>query len=176
YTYAHLGQIARVHPVPRAQQLSGRDFRLETPHRDAPPAAAASAGENSARAPRAGRPAGSKGPTNTEGLRSTLFALPERSGGAGSQSLRDQLNRLLGEKLPGYETFRSAFADSLRFDRKTMELRRLKRGSMVTGGTVLGRVGRSDSEPPHLNFAIRPAGRGAPSIDPKPILDGWKLL
>ena len=30
--------------------------------------------------------------------------------------------------------------------------------------------------PPHLDFSIRPAGRGAPPIDPKPILDGWKLL
>ena len=29
---------------------------------------------------------------------------------------------------------------------------------------------------PHLNFSIRPAGRGAPQINPKPILDGWKLL
>jgi hypothetical protein len=29
---------------------------------------------------------------------------------------------------------------------------------------------------PHLDFSIRPAGRGAPRIDPKPILDGWKLL
>jgi hypothetical protein len=29
---------------------------------------------------------------------------------------------------------------------------------------------------PHVDFAIRPAGRGAPNIDPKPILDGWKLL
>ena len=28
----------------------------------------------------------------------------------------------------------------------------------------------------HIYFEIRPAGRGAPSIDPKPILDGWKLL
>ena len=28
----------------------------------------------------------------------------------------------------------------------------------------------------HLEFGIRPAGRGAPRIDPKPILDGWKLL
>jgi hypothetical protein len=27
-----------------------------------------------------------------------------------------------------------------------------------------------------VHFAIRPAGRGAPKIDPKPILDGWKLL
>src|SRR2546429_2056837 len=28
----------------------------------------------------------------------------------------------------------------------------------------------------HVLFEIRPAGRGAPRIDPKPILDGWKLL
>ena len=27
-----------------------------------------------------------------------------------------------------------------------------------------------------LSFSIRPAGKGAPKIDPKPILDGWKLL
>ena len=27
-----------------------------------------------------------------------------------------------------------------------------------------------------MEFSIRPAGRGAPKIDPKPILDGWKLL
>jgi hypothetical protein len=27
-----------------------------------------------------------------------------------------------------------------------------------------------------VRFEIRPAGRGAPRIDPKPILDGWKLL
>ena len=29
---------------------------------------------------------------------------------------------------------------------------------------------------PHVRFEIRPAGKGAPRIDPKPILDGWKLL
>ena len=41
----------------------------------------------------------------------------------------------------------------------------------------LARVaGASDSVDPHINFSIRPAGRGAPRIDPKPILDGWKLL
>jgi hypothetical protein len=27
-----------------------------------------------------------------------------------------------------------------------------------------------------MNFMVRPAGKGAPRIDPKPILDGWKLL
>jgi hypothetical protein len=53
----------------------------------------------------------------------------------------------------------------------------LKVGSKVIAGTVLGRIGASeDGADPHLNFSIRPAGRGAPEIDPKPILDGWKLL
>ena len=37
-------------------------------------------------------------------------------------------------------------------------------------------AGRPAPGAPHVNFAIRPAGRGAPKIDPKPILDGWKLL
>ena len=78
--------------------------------------------------------------------------------------------------MPGYETFKAAFADSLRFDPETMELRPLKEGSHLTGGSVIGRVGRSAAEPAHLEFSIRPAGRGAPEIDPKPILDGWKLL
>jgi len=42
---------------------------------------------------------------------------------------------------------------------------------------VLGRIGRvQERVAPHVRFEIRPAGRGAPRIDPKPILDGWKLL
>ena len=55
--------------------------------------------------------------------------------------------------------------------------RRLKAGKRVRSGAVLARVGRSrDGSAPHLRFSIRPSGRGAPSIDPKPILDGWQLL
>jgi hypothetical protein len=53
---------------------------------------------------------------------------------------------------------------------------RLKVGSRVIAGTVLARVGGGEGVDPHINFSIRPAGRGAPRIDPKPILDGWKLL
>jgi murein DD-endopeptidase MepM/ murein hydrolase activator NlpD len=53
----------------------------------------------------------------------------------------------------------------------------LKVGSKVIAGTVLAKVAAgTDSVDPHINFSIRPAGRGAPRIDPKPILDGWKLL
>ncbi|HXC45789.1 MAG TPA: lytic murein transglycosylase, partial [Solirubrobacteraceae bacterium] len=47
-------------------------------------------------------------------------------------------------------------------------------GAQVIAGTVLGHVG-SGAEP-HIVFQIRPAGIGAPLIDPKPILDGWVKL
>jgi hypothetical protein len=50
-------------------------------------------------------------------------------------------------------------------------------GSKVIAGTVLARVATGEEGiDPHINFSIRPAGKGAPRIDPKPILDGWKLL
>jgi murein DD-endopeptidase MepM/ murein hydrolase activator NlpD len=53
----------------------------------------------------------------------------------------------------------------------------LRVGSKVIAGTVLARIGGADEGvDPHINFSIRPAGKGAPRIDPKPILDGWKLL
>jgi hypothetical protein len=50
-------------------------------------------------------------------------------------------------------------------------------GSKVIAGTMLARVAAGEEGiDPHINFSIRPAGKGAPRIDPKPILDGWKLL
>jgi murein DD-endopeptidase MepM/ murein hydrolase activator NlpD len=53
----------------------------------------------------------------------------------------------------------------------------LRVGSKVIAGTVLATIGGAEGGvDPHINFAIRPAGKGAPRIDPKPILDGWKLL
>jgi hypothetical protein len=180
YTYAHLGEIEKVHPVPRENKLSAKDFQLTNPQKDAAPSAPASAGDNShaktAAAPKASKKAASNGPRNTEQLRNRLFALPERSGNSGNSGVASELDQLLGRAVPGYESFKAAFAPSFQFDQKTMELRPLKVGSKVTGGTVIGRVGQPDAAPPHLNFAIRPAGRGAPTIDPKPILDGWKLL
>ena len=35
YTYANLGSIAKLHPVPREQSLSARDFKLTSPDKDA---------------------------------------------------------------------------------------------------------------------------------------------
>jgi hypothetical protein len=53
----------------------------------------------------------------------------------------------------------------------------LRPGAIVVAGTILGRVGASTrAGASRLVFMIRPGGRGAPYIDPKPILDGWRLL
>jgi hypothetical protein len=68
-------------------------------------------------------------------------------------------------------------ASALGLARDQIVVKRLKVGAQVPMGTMLGRIGRaSDARHPYVRFEIRPAGRGAPRIDPKPILDGWKLL
>jgi hypothetical protein len=66
-------------------------------------------------------------------------------------------------------------------------LHELRPGVEVLAGTVLGHLGAADegtgtstdltAQPEaHMLFQIRPAGAGAPLIDPKPILDGWVQL
>jgi hypothetical protein len=81
------------------------------------------------------------------------------------------------ERKGAFETYKAYFSRPFGLDASKVRLRRLRVGSRVIGGTVLGRVGRSvEGRAAHLLFEIRPAGRGAPRIDPKPILDGWKLL
>ena len=92
-------------------------------------------------------------PLESENLRPRLRALPNR----------DQKPR--GDHAPTVDSPTTVDDGTLRV------------GSKVIAGTVLARIGGSeDGVDSHINFAIRPAGRGAPEIDPKPILDGWKLL
>jgi hypothetical protein len=185
YTYAGLGGIADNHPVPKENALTAADFKLESPKgtdQAKAPSTPATAGANDSTPRPAASPKkdGAAAPVNTEELRDRLFALPERPANVSQASVSGQLDTLLGERVPAYETFKSYFNDVFKFDAKTMELKPLKVGSKVTGGTVLGQIGDSATAgtkgAPHVNFAIRPAGRGAPKIDPKPILDGWKLL
>jgi Transglycosylase SLT domain len=184
FTYAQLGRISEFHPVPEQERLTAKDFELVSPDRDDEPDAPASKGTNrdlgsggdgddSASSEAAGA---TDGPVNTEDLRERLYAYPERRNNLGRADLTGQLDDLLAERFPGYESFKSYLGGVLEFDEKSMELRPLHEGSRVVSGTVLGRVGKTDELAPHLHFAIRPAGRGAPRIDPKPILDGWKLL
>jgi hypothetical protein len=99
-------------------------------------------------------------PVESENLRPRLRALPDRPAGSTESEGAGQ-----GK---GNATDSAAPAPT---DGK------LRVGSKVIAGTVIGRVGGGeDGVDPHINFSIRPAGRGAPRIDPKPILDGWKLL
>jgi hypothetical protein len=122
------------------------------------------------------KPTQSQGPVNTEDQRPRLYALPERPHNIGRADITGQLDQLLAKRFPGYSTFKSYMGGVMHFDRKSMALRPLRVGSKVVAGTVLGRIGKTTELAPHLNFAIRPAGKKSPKIDPKPILDGWKLL
>jgi hypothetical protein len=183
FTYAQLGEVSDVYPVPKQNKLKASDFKLVTPD-DPEPSQPASAGSNvpdreakpASDAAADDRPRAADGPVNTEDARERLYAFPERPRNVDRADLSGQLDSLLAKKLPGYESFKTYFSGALRFDRETMEMRPLKEGSKVIAGTVLGKIGDGGDTASHVHFAIRPAGRGAPKIDPKPILDGWKLL
>jgi Transglycosylase SLT domain len=93
-------------------------------------------------------------PVESQNLRPRLRALPQRTGN-GKNVASDAVEAAIAASGKGS----------------------LKVGSKVIAGTVLARVAAGEEGvDPHINFSIRPAGKGAPRIDPKPILDGWKLL
>ncbi len=78
---------------------------------------------------------------------------------------------------PRIASFGDYFSDVLHLAKNQYTLEPLKAGSLVVAGTILGRLGAgTPTNASHLEFMIQPAGKGAPYIDPKPILDGWKLL
>jgi Transglycosylase SLT domain len=190
YTYAHLGKVSRRYPVPKAfDDPRARDeFRYAREPREEQlpkPTAPASAGTQ----PRGGgdgahaafRQADAASATGVQSQatvtdKERLFANPARPA---NREVAEETGQLLDQA--GFEVFKVYFSKTLRLKPSEVKLKTLKKGSRVIGGTVLGRVGKVKSGPgsklaPHLNFSIRPAGRGAPRIDPKPILDGWKLL
>jgi hypothetical protein len=91
-------------------------------------------------------------------LRPRLRALPDRSG---KKRGKEQTAAVNAEELLEKATGKGS----------------IRKGSKVIAGTVLSHVPAGENgADPHINFSIRPAGKGAPQIDPKPILDGWKLL
>ena len=104
-------------------------------------------------------------------VKERLFAHPSRpasyaSGGDLQLSTANQIS-----------SFDDYFSDTLHLAKNQYRLEPLKTGSIVIGGTILGHIGGpSQGVASHLYFMVQPAGRNAPFIDPKPILDGWKLL
>jgi hypothetical protein len=187
YTYAGLGSVPSTYPVPKPVRVTAVQLRSEidtaiahaggptepatagTQPVAAPAHAAATQTATRTPAPAAAtkRPAPSANQTAPGGvLKERLFAYPRRpasyaAGGA------QQVHRT---EAPQSE-FQNYFSDVLRLPRNQYTIKPLRRGSIVVAGTVLGRTAGS-----HMTFKVQPAGTRAPYIDPKPVLDGWKLL
>jgi murein DD-endopeptidase MepM/ murein hydrolase activator NlpD len=194
YTYARLAKVAKHYPAPRPRTTTPKAIarELKLPPKDAAPTAPASAttvrasvrakphvkGKARAKATRRARKAARarRAAQRLGATKQRLFAHPDRpnAGRAGGDQQRFERTG----KIDGGSSFKAYFTKVFGLDRKDVRIARLRPGSRIVAGTVLGRIGRTagSREAPHMLFEIRPAGRGAPRIDPKPILDGWKLL
>jgi hypothetical protein len=178
YTYAHLGSVAHHYPVPRDDAAdtdrAARAVKANGESEDPRPSQPASAGRQLEQPePRQDAPEPSQASVP---IKERLFAHPHMEGARQSGGL-DQVLDAKARRDGTYETYRNYFSRPFGLDPRKVTLRRLRKGSRVIGGTIIGRVGRTvENRAPHVDFSIRPAGRGAPRIDPKPILDGWKLL
>jgi len=178
YTYTGLGQTATHYPVPKQDATNPNTTAQALKANDPQPGTPASAGAQPELddSKRTGRARASHGQVATIPIKERLFAHPDMPQAREAGGLEQQLDAK-ARRDGGFETYQNYFSRPFGADAKDVRLRRLRAGSRVIGGTVLGRVGRPDPEKAaHLEFSIRPAGRGAPRIDPKPILDGWKLL
>ncbi|WP_196807638.1 lytic murein transglycosylase [Candidatus Solirubrobacter pratensis] len=150
YTYAHLKTVAKTYPSPKPRKATAQkkaSKRRGLVHAPSAPPVQPAATPAAATA------------------KVRLFAHPERTKArdAGGEAQLSDAGASAGAPLG--------------LDPKDFRAKPLVKGAPVLGGTTLGRIGtQPGGKAPHLLFEIRPAGRGAPRIDPKPILDGWKLL
>jgi murein DD-endopeptidase MepM/ murein hydrolase activator NlpD len=195
YTYADLGEIPKLYPVPKPVPITAAQIAKELSASPAPkPSTPATAGSQQAppvpstkQASKAAAQAPKSLPTTTTSSndnssaaqsvpqaqpKERLFAYPSRSasyaagGGLQLHNLTQQISN-----------FQSYFSDVLHLGKNQYTLQPLKAGATVVAGTIIGRIaGPSSTQASHLQFMIKPAGKGSPFVDPKPILDGWKLL
>jgi hypothetical protein len=189
YTYAHLAKVAAAYAVPKAVKVSKASVAKELglPKKDPKPTEAASAGSQPAKAATAtaAKKAVSSqvdssakvtvvGSNETKVDKERAFANPSRPASYKQGGEEQLLNR---EFQSGNTTYQAQFTKVLGLDSKNITIKRLTVGSKVVAGTELGKIGKTQKHvASHLLFEVRPAGQGAPRIDPKPILDGWKLL
>ncbi len=176
YTYAHLGEVVRRYPVPKPKRVSEaavkRELKLSAAKEPAPTGPASAGRQPAAKRvvrttpvprARAARPA----------AKERLFAHPDRPHAYRAGGAR-QLDARAGDPASSLGHY---FTVPVHLKRSEVDLKPLEKGATVIAGTILGRVGPAEGAgKPHIDFSIRPAGKGAPRIDPKPVLDGWKLL
>jgi len=180
YTYAGLKKVSKQVPVPKkaTQSKASVAKELKLP-KDAKPSQAASARKKGV-AKAVDKTAKTVAPvvdTAAEAVaaKERLFANPTRPKAlrAGGKKQLLESESAIGEGTSVGKYFSGAYG----LKSKDVVLKPLAEGQAVIAGTILGRIGKtSEVLAPHVLFEIRPAGRGAPRIDPKPILDGWKVL
>jgi hypothetical protein len=174
YTYAELGSVATLYPVLEPHEHSAVSARIAASgaSREPAPSGPASAGAQ----PRSPLSEGGTVSLLALGAAATLESPP------------------LTPATPPAASTSAAPAEPPKAPRKfragadEVYLHPLSVGVQVLAGTVLGHIGSGTSAAgstgtgaagagePHMLFQIRPAGAGAPLIDPKPILDGWVQL
>jgi len=121
---------------------------------------------------------------NTEDMRGRTYANPLRPSNQKRSTIEGVSTKVAPSTTaayggvdgkPGdYLIYDGSKAGVYKFKPGTAELHTLKKGSRVIAGTVLGRL--SEEPTSSINFSIKPGGEDTPQIDPKPFLDGWKLL
>ena len=165
YTYARLGAVQREYPVIEPRIDSKVSRQIQAAPREPAPTGPATAGVQ----PRS---------PVTEGATVSGLALGAAAGLEASPPAATQAPA----PAPVQPTAPAVVAPHVKAFREgssEVYLHQLRPGVQVIAGTVLGHIGASGPEPPHMVFQIRPAGDGgggAPLIDPKPVLDGWVSL
>ncbi len=176
YTYGQLGTVAGVYPVLEPRDHTNVSTRIVSPGHVAepPPSGPATAGAQ----PRSPLSPGAIVSGLALGAAASLESAPAPALVTPKPALVNPhpLRRTTGN----VKVFRSGQNDVF--------LHPLRVGVQVIAGTVLGHLGSQGAtvnptastsaggQGAQMLFQIRPAGAGAPSIDPKPILDGWVAL
>ena len=193
YTYAHLGQIARLYPVlkPHERAHPHKSQAALGDAREPRPTGPASAGTHPRPAPAAETPAagpfalGAGRPgLSSPSLPGSVPAAPDQpTGSAAPVPETSTAPPGLSPPAPPVPPAPGAAPHVFRAGPNDVYLHRLRRGARVIAGTVLGHVSgiaavaaQAGTESSHMLFQIRPGGPDAPPIDPKPILDGWVAL
>ncbi|HEX5851930.1 MAG TPA: lytic murein transglycosylase [Solirubrobacteraceae bacterium] len=168
YTYAQLGDVASVYPVlePREQSTVSSRISHAAGQSEPAPSGPATAGAQ-ARSPISEAAVISGLALGATASLETIPPVPASSAPAPVQP-----SAPVKPATPDVHAFREGS--------NVVFLNPLHAGVQVIAGTVLGHVGAPASgaseSSPHILFQVRPAGIGAPLIDPKPILDGWVAL
>ncbi len=181
YLYAELGSVAALYPVLEPRQHTSVSPRIErgSTLREAPPSGPATAGAQ----PRS--PLSAPAAVSSLALGAAAGLEPAPTSPVPAPATPSRPATPAPASPGGPHEFRSG--------PNNVYLHPLRAGVQVLAGTVLGHVGApaavgsagaaagavpagTGPTEPHIFFQIKPAGAGAPSIDPKPILDGWVAL